>query len=404
MIESRKDNHMEILSRSLWEAVKRRYLEATGLDLCVLDSWGEPQTRDTVPIRLPQFRRQCRYAVQESLDLGEASLFSPVAGVTAWVVAMEDSRVLRGGLLSEPVLTCGSISEALDRASGTGVERRKIEEWLSGLKMWSQERVLEAAGSLCETFYIETGWLPEQMRENRLRLMRQDQSRQAAVERSTLYAFEKERRLLANIRAGDKPAAREILNDMLANIYLSSPKLPVLRARTIELISCLTRAAIEDNPLLEPLIERNHQWTEDLIRGNSFEAISAVLMDALDDFMEAIYLHGTNRTNDHVRKALDHVRDHFAEPLNVAKIASAVGLSPSRLQHLVKDCTGRTLVEIIRERRVRRAEHLLQRTSKTCAEIAYETGFCDQSYLVRQFRRLTGTTPAAYRRQRMAVT
>ena len=39
----------------------------------------------------------------------------------------------------------------------------------------------------------------------------------------------------------------------------------VLRARAVELMSCLTRAAIEDNPLLEPLIERNHAWTERLI-------------------------------------------------------------------------------------------------------------------------------------------
>jgi hypothetical protein len=70
--------------------------------------------------------------------------------------------------------------------------------------------------------------------------------------------FEKERALLAHIRAGDRNTARRILNEMLATIYLTSHQLVVLRARTVEMMSCLTRAAIEDNPLMEPLIVRNH--------------------------------------------------------------------------------------------------------------------------------------------------
>ena len=84
--------------------------------------------------------------------------------------------------------------------------------------------------------------------------------------------------MLSNIRAGDRNQARRILNDMLANIYLSCPELVVLRARSIELMSCLSRAAIEDNPLLEPLIERNHRWTEALLEATSFEDLSMSLM------------------------------------------------------------------------------------------------------------------------------
>jgi len=392
---------MRILPEPVWDRVRGRYAEETGLGLCLLDMWGDPQADGVLPAWLPRIRQQCRYAIQESLNLGEASLFNPVAGVTSWVVALEDGRILRGGLLSSPVITGGSARDAADQAAGVCADRETAKRWAGGLALWPVDRAREAAAFLHEMFYSETGWLPRQMRENRLRLVQSAQNRQAAAERSAIYAFEKERRLLANIRAGDRPAARQILNDMLADIYLSSPGLPVLRARTIELISCLTRAAIEDNPLMEPLIERNHRWTEDLIGGKSFEDISRVLMDALDDFIEAVYLHGANRTNYHVSRALDHIRDHFAEPLRVAAVASAVGISQSRLQHLVKEFTGKTLLDIIQERRVSRAEHLLQRTSKTCAEIAYEAGFCDQSYMVRQFRRITGTTPAAYRRRRM---
>jgi AraC-like DNA-binding protein len=390
--------NMHILSKDALDGLARSYGRNTGLGLSLLDARGNIRTAGVLP-ELAGVRKACRYAIQESMDLGAPSLFSPVAGVTAWVVAMEDCRVLRGGLLSGPVFTGDKRLVSASHAADCGMDPASAERWVAGLQAWTVDRARLEADALYDLFYGQTGWRPEQMLENRLRIVQRAQSRQAAGERSAIYAFEKERRLLANIRAGDRPAAREILNDMLADIYLSSPKIPVLRARTIELISCLTRAAIEDNPLLEPLIERNHIWTENLIRGRNFEEISQVLMDALDDFSEAIYMHGVNRTNEHVRRALDHIRDHYAEPLRIVDIASVAGLSPSRLQHLVKDFTGRTLVGIAQERRIRQAEHLLQRTSKTCAEIAYEVGFCDQSHLVRQFRKITGTTPGAYRRR-----
>lgn len=47
--------------------------------------------------------------------------------------------------------------------------------------------------------------------------------------------------------------------------------------------------------------------------------------------------------------------------------------------------------------RLRRAQELL-RTGRPPAEVALETGFYDQPQFTREFRRLTGTTPAAYAR------
>ncbi|MNU07967.1 HTH-type transcriptional activator RhaS [compost metagenome] len=50
--------------------------------------------------------------------------------------------------------------------------------------------------------------------------------------------------------------------------------------------------------------------------------------------------------------------------------------------------------------RVEKARRLLEKTSMSIAEIAYECGFAHQEHLTRLFRRQTGTTPAAYRRSK----
>jgi AraC-like DNA-binding protein len=276
---------------------------------------------------------------------------------------------------------------------------------MAELLSWPGSMVFEAAQFLNDLFYSISGWRPVQMRENRVRAIQQKQINESIEDQkrrgeTALYAFEKERILLANIRAGDRNEARRILNEMLAAIYLSSPKLVVLRARAVELMSCLTRAAIEDNPLMEPLIERNHTWTERMVKAADFENLSQVLMEALDDFIDGIYLHGVNRSNSKVHRALDFINANFASDISLRGVAVEVGLSPCRLAHLVKEFTGRTVLQIIQQVRVRHAQHLLERSSMSCTEIAYEVGYGDQSYFTRQFRRLTGTTPARYRKAR----
>jgi AraC-like DNA-binding protein len=187
---------------------------------------------------------------------------------------------------------------------------------------------------------------------------------------------------------------------MLGTIYLSSPKPVVLRARVIELLSCLTRAAIEDNPMLEPLIERNHRWTDQLIHADGFEALSTELMQALDEFIDAVYLHGVNRSNVHVHKAMEFIAREFKEPISLSHVAAHVGLSSCRLAHLVKAFTGKTVLEVIRQVRLQRAQELLDRTALSGVEIAYEVGFGDQSYFIQHFKRYAGMTPARYRRRR----
>jgi AraC-like DNA-binding protein len=350
-------------------------------------------------------RRRRNYAMQQSINLGAPYPFHAAPGIATWVLALEDRRIIHGAMLGPEVLDGDSGAapgDVVDHLASHGLRRSDAARWVGQLPQWPVSRTLEMADFLHRRFYERSGWNAQLMGENRLRAMQMEQLNRAIEDqkrdgRNTLYAFEKERILLANIRAGDRRSARKLLNEMLAAIYMSSPQLVVLRARAVELMSCLTRAAIEDNPLLEPLIERNHTWTERLIRARSFEDLSQVLMESLDDFIDGIYLHGVNRSNTKVRKAVDFISRHHMERLPLSAVARHVGISCSRLSHLVKGLTGRTVLQLIHQVRIRNAQRLLDRSSLSCAEIAYSVGFSDQSYFIKQFRRSTGTTPFRYR-------
>ena len=351
-------------------------------------------------------RRQRNYALQQSISTGLPYVFMAAPSVATWVIALEDKRRIHGALIGGEVHISPHEADApFDYLIAHGMEANATRAFLDRLPTWQRERADEAAAFLKTTFYTVSGWTPELMEENRMKARQQEQLHRAIEDhrnsgKQALYAFEKERMLLACIRAGDRQGARRILNEMLATIYLSAPSLVVLRARAVELVSYLTRAAIEDNPLLEPLITRTQGWTEQLITAVDFDALSLVLMDALEDFIDGVYIHGINRSNTSVSKALDFIGRHFTTKISLARVANEVGLSRYRLSHLVKQHTGRTVLQIIQESRVRHAQHLLERTDMRCSEIAYEVGFGDQSYFTKHFKRLTGTTPERYRRHR----
>jgi AraC-like DNA-binding protein len=53
----------------------------------------------------------------------------------------------------------------------------------------------------------------------------------------------------------------------------------------------------------------------------------------------------------------------------------------------------------VRESRLRRACNWLENSDKTVTEIAFDLGYNDASNFTRAFRKLTGLSPSAYRRE-----
>jgi AraC-like DNA-binding protein len=103
-----------------------------------------------------------------------------------------------------------------------------------------------------------------------------------------------------------------------------------------------------------------------------------------------------------VARALELVRADFARALTVARIARAVGAPPAHLATAFRRHQGVTLAGAVRRRRVEAACARLADPDVALADVAAETGFADQSHLTRVFKRVTGTTPGAYRRARLA--
>jgi len=79
------------------------------------------------------------------------------------------------------------------------------------------------------------------------------------------------------------------------------------------------------------------------------------------------------------------------------RLAADLGLSTSTLRRRVQEATGMPLHRFIRSLRMEEARRLLRRTDRSLARIADDLGFSDEYHFNREFSRLAGIPPGAYR-------
>ena len=99
-----------------------------------------------------------------------------------------------------------------------------------------------------------------------------------------------------------------------------------------------------------------------------------------------------------VRGAIQHIREHFAEPVSIDALIHQSGLSHSSFHRRFLAETGLTPGQYITLLRIEQAKNLLSFTQTPVGEIGALCGYSDHVYFSRIFRQQTGMSPSAYRR------
>lgn len=131
----------------------------------------------------------------------------------------------------------------------------------------------------------------------------------------------------------------------------------------------------------------------------------------IDHVAQAIGTHLTDRygglpprspkgrlTPQQLRRAKELLASRRDGDLTLAALARECGLSRSYFLQAFRATAGCTPHRWLQRHRVATAQAMLRDSAATIAEIALLCGFADQSHMTRVFTRLTGHTPAAWRR------
>ena len=98
-----------------------------------------------------------------------------------------------------------------------------------------------------------------------------------------------------------------------------------------------------------------------------------------------------------LRKFLSRIEDVYTDSeFNVEKLSDTLGLSRGHLHRKIKELTGTTPVDFLRNYRLKKAAALLKQKQFTVSEIAYQTGFSSSAYFAKCFKAVYNQTPSEY--------
>jgi YesN/AraC family two-component response regulator len=99
-----------------------------------------------------------------------------------------------------------------------------------------------------------------------------------------------------------------------------------------------------------------------------------------------------------VRKILGFVETHYDSRFSLEDAARVAGVSPAWISSSFKRAFGCSLMEYVRAYRMEKARELLSETDLPLKEIADRLAFPDLPTFSKLFRKISGTSPGAYRK------
>ncbi|HSG63425.1 MAG TPA: helix-turn-helix domain-containing protein, partial [Gammaproteobacteria bacterium] len=82
----------------------------------------------------------------------------------------------------------------------------------------------------------------------------------------------------------------------------------------------------------------------------------------------------------------------------ISRAVARSKLAERTFKRRFKAATGSTLIERLQSLRIEEAKRLLETSDMAVDNVSYEVGYEDASFFRRLFKRLTGLSPAQYRR------
>lgn len=100
-----------------------------------------------------------------------------------------------------------------------------------------------------------------------------------------------------------------------------------------------------------------------------------------------------------VARAVRFIWEHYHEPIQIADVVAASGMSRRGLEHAFRQHLNRSILEELTRYRIERASEQLLKTDMKVSMIAAQTGFSGLMYFSRLFKQAVGVGPREFRKK-----
>ena len=100
---------------------------------------------------------------------------------------------------------------------------------------------------------------------------------------------------------------------------------------------------------------------------------------------------------DGILKTVRYLKENLAKEVYLDDVAEEAGMSKFHFCRIFKDHVGMTPMQFLTVNRIERAKALMRKEGASITSVVYKVGFNDVSEFNRQFKKVTGKTPSAFR-------
>jgi AraC-like DNA-binding protein len=159
----------------------------------------------------------------------------------------------------------------------------------------------------------------------------------------------------------------------------------------------------DDHQLLEHgmfIYDALYSWAKHLQQEkHTQQPFESLLLVAFNKFLKSKQAKGKAMPS-WAKELKELIQDHIDTSLSLKEISKDLHINPSYLsRQFSKHFDNLSFGEYIRKQRIERAIELMSNPAYTLTDIAYYTGFSDQSHFTRIFKKHTGTSPSEYRKK-----
>lgn len=118
----------------------------------------------------------------------------------------------------------------------------------------------------------------------------------------------------------------------------------------------------------------------------------------------ALTTEASSRIERKLRDAMTSDRLHQNPNLSLWDLARHVGASPNYISQVLNEAIGESFYDFVNGHRIDDAKHRLAHTNETVLAITYDVGFNSRSSFYTAFKKVTGQTPSAFRKDNALAT
>jgi len=195
------------------------------------------------------------------------------------------------------------------------------------------------------------------------------------------------------------------LEEYLGEIFDGMRRMKVSRAGAnylmVQLLAsvCKILYAVADGEEIEQ-IQKNTLLQSVVFQDGSFHEMQVKLTEFCLSAWEMIGSQRKKSSKVLCEKTLQMIETGYGSgDISLVSVSSAINVSPNYLSAVIKKETGKTFVDLLTGKRMEVAKELLTCTSMKIKEISERCGYSDQHYFSYCFKKYSGTSPNALRRQ-----